>query len=90
MGTYRSLWASCSSVDTVDPWSEHLQSVRAHDLVQLRYHWGDAYEITWEAGTWRAVRRDDRQGLTADSSGQLNDRIIDDYSARPVPREAGP
>lgn len=56
------------------------------DLARLRYHWGDAYEITQADGTLRASRRDDGSALTADAARCLSTKIHADYRARPVPR----
>ena len=54
----------------------------------LRYHWDEAYEITYSAETtqsYRAKRLDDGQILSATTPAKLRDAIIDDYSVRPVP-----
>lgn len=53
-------------------------------LQQIRYGWGDAYEI--EMG--RARRRDGLGGwLEADDSEDLQKLISNDYTALPVPRQ---
>ena len=41
-------------------------------LADLRWHWGDAYEINW-AGTFRGVRRDNGLPLEAASAEELRD-----------------
>jgi hypothetical protein len=56
-------------------------------LADLRHHWGDPYEISGIRGHWRAQRRDDGTTLTADSPEGLREAIIEDYFARPVPRD---
>jgi hypothetical protein len=54
-------------------------------LDELRWHWGDAYLISFfEPDIWVAQRRDDRETLRADSPGGLLDRIRADYAAHPV------
>jgi hypothetical protein len=55
-------------------------------LDDLRWHWGDAYEITEALGVWRAVRRDNQVALIASGPGELRDLIVTDYNRRPVPR----
>jgi hypothetical protein len=63
--------------------SNHLIS----PLADLRWNWGDPYEISGIMGHWRAVRRDDGTTLTAGSSEGLREAIIKDYFARPVSRD---
>jgi hypothetical protein len=58
---------------------------RGMQLADLRWHWGDAYEITG-AGEFRAVRRDNGLGLQAESADELRTLIRNDYRRRPVPR----
>jgi len=58
-------------------------------LNDLRFHWDEAYKITYhpgEAEPCHARRLDDGTLLTADSPCTLRDKITDDYSIRPVPR----
>jgi hypothetical protein len=56
-------------------------------LDDLKWHWGSAYVISYpRPGVWLAQRRDDNEMLRADTPGELHDRIVADYSARPVPR----
>ncbi len=60
-------------------------------LNDLRLHWDEAYKITYHPGaaeSFHAERLDDGTVLTADSPWALRDKIIGDYSARPVPRMA--
>lgn len=61
-------------------------------VAELRYHWGEAYDI--EPGVGRrgtvitARRRDGRGSLLADRLAEgLRLRIRADYSACPVPRD---
>jgi hypothetical protein len=63
----------------------HLQ----RELTDLRQHWDEAYKITGhpgEAEPCHAERLDDGTVITADSPWSLRNKIIDDYSVRPVPR----
>ena len=55
-------------------------------LDDLRWHWGDAYEITEAIGVWRAVRLDNQVSLIASDGVDLRDLIVDDYSRHPVDR----
>lgn len=59
---------------------------RTGELAELRFHWGAAYEIGYGLGQYRAVRRDDRSVVRADSAEQLLVLIREDYAVRPVPR----
>lgn len=58
-------------------------------LVDLRWHWGDAYEINW-CGAFRGVRRDNGLALKAASADELRVLIRSDYTRRPVPRRSQP
>ena len=58
-------------------------------LNDLRHHWDEAYKITYhpgEAEPCHAERLDDGTVLTAETPWALHDKIINDYSVRPVPR----
>ena len=57
------------------------------DLDYLRFHYAEAYEISYRLGQYRAVRRDDRSTVRADSAGELLRAIRADYAARAVPRK---
>jgi hypothetical protein len=58
-------------------------------LADLRWHWGDAYEINW-AGAFRGARRDNGLELVAESADELRALIRSDYSRRQVPRRSQP
>jgi hypothetical protein len=58
---------------------------RGRAIANLRWHWGEAYDITWDR-RFRARRLDDGQLLEAGTPAELRSRIIDDYAERPVPR----
>jgi hypothetical protein len=58
-----------------------------HALIDLRYHWGGAYEIALRGRQFRAARRDDGSVLHAASAEALDRAIWRDYQARPVPRD---
>jgi hypothetical protein len=60
---------------------------RGMQLGDLRWHWGDAYEITW-AGAFVAVRRDNGLVLQTESADELRALIRSDYTRRPVPRRS--
>ncbi len=56
-------------------------------LAELRFHWGSAYMVWCNApGRWTAERRDGKGTLSADSAGELWEKIRADYFACPVPR----
>jgi hypothetical protein len=58
-------------------------------LTDLRHHWDEAYKITHhpgEAEPCHAERLDDGTVLTTGTPWALREKIIGDYSARPVPR----
>ncbi len=63
---------------------------RSRALADLRWHWGDAYQISFVHGMFRAERRDDGAAVSAASASALRDLIRDDYAARPVPRRCDP
>jgi hypothetical protein len=69
--------------------SWHAVSMKSweHDLACLRWHWGEAYEITRVLGVFRAVRRDDGAAVCAPTAKTLLREIGADYEARPVPRD---
>lgn len=61
-------------------------------LAALRWGWGEAYRIGWDAshGCW-ANRRDNLGGdLTADDPDNLWQAIREDYDLKPVPRDLPP
>lgn len=55
-------------------------------LEDLRWNWGEAYRIDHYGLVWVAQRRDDRSTLRAESTEELREAIIRDYTARPVLR----
>ena len=57
---------------------------RDRALADLRWHWGEAYEITEALGVWRAVRLDNQVALVAGDPEELRALIIHDYTCRPV------
>jgi hypothetical protein len=56
------------------------------DLIDLRDHWGGAYDINFDGQTWTARRKDNRQILTAADPEALREKIRKDYRSNPVPR----
>lgn len=63
-----------------------MQCGQTADLSDLRFHWGEAHEITEALGVGRAVRGDNQVSVLATSPGELRDEIIADYTSHPVPR----
>jgi hypothetical protein len=61
----------------------------ADELEALRYGWGEAYRIGWDAVRgWWANRRDGLgRDITAEDPGALWEAIRADYDAKPVPRD---
>lgn len=57
---------------------------RALDV--LRRNWGEAYEIGTDEANRPRARRLDGLGkwITADTVDELNVKIVDDYTSRPV------
>ena len=61
----------------------------ADELDELRFHWGEAYDISADGGVYTAQRRDGRGDVLADPVPEgLRLRIQADYEAMPVPRDA--
>ena len=67
---------------------EHETCKRVAELADLRWHWGPAYKITAPYGMFRAERRDDGAAVSCATAAGLRTLIRDDYTARPVPRDA--
>jgi hypothetical protein len=67
------------------PWEDHLARQRGHELCELSDHWGEAYEITWASGMFRAERRDNQAATWAATADELRALMRDDYLAKPVP-----
>jgi hypothetical protein len=67
------------------------QAADEQTLAALRWDWGEAYRIGWDAvrGYW-ARRRDGLGGdITSEDPGSLLAAIRADYSLKPVPRDLG-
>jgi hypothetical protein len=62
---------------------DYMARTRGAQLADLRWHWGEAYDITW-AGRFRATRLDDGTVLEAGTAEQLREMVRADYSQRPV------
>ena len=71
--------------ELTDGQRDHLSRLRGQELADLRWHWDEAYEITWD-GKFRAKRLDDGGELEADTAAELKELIIRNYSERRVPR----
>ena len=65
----------------------HHARIRGRELADLRWHWDEAYEISWD-GRFRARRLDGTGSpLDAGTAHGLYELIRDDYSEHPrVPR----
>ena len=64
---------------------DFLARLRGRDIADLRWHWDEAYDITWD-WRFRARRLDDGGLLEADTAEELGERNRRDYTERPVPR----
>jgi len=59
----------------------------APELDELRFHWGDAYDIGAASGVYTATRRDGKGEPLSDPVPEgLRLRIVADYGRQPVPR----
>ena len=67
------------------PTDDVLARLRGRDIADLRWHWDEAYDITWD-GRFRARRLDDGRYLEAGTAEELGERIRLDYTERPVLR----
>ena len=57
-------------------------------LGALQWHWGSAYVVSCPSvDLWIAQRRDTRETLRAETPLGLREKIIWDYTARPVSRD---
>ena len=64
------------------PEGNYLSEDDAAALGDVRWHWGQAYEINCSAGTWTARYVDDTSALTATSEPALRTLIRHDYVER--------
>jgi hypothetical protein len=63
---------------------DYLSRERGRQVADLRWHWDESYEITWN-GKFRAKRLDGAV-LEADTAAELQELMICDYSERRVRR----
>ncbi len=68
-------------------WEEHLRRLRGRDLADLRLHWDEFYEVSWDK-RFRAARLDDGAVLEADTAAELWELLRIDYSERPISRSS--
>jgi hypothetical protein len=64
---------------------------QAWDLVQ--FGWDTAYVFSYDPSQelpFRADRRDGQGSVSAEEPDELDDLVLQDYTARPVPREVAP
>ena len=59
-----------------------LSAADAAALADLRWHWGEAYEINCTAGTWTAQYLTDTAVLSASSEPELRKLIRQDHAGR--------
>jgi len=71
--------------EMTDGMRDYLSRERGRELADLRWHWDEAYEITWD-GKFRAKRLNDGGELQADTAAELKELMICGYSERRVPR----
>jgi hypothetical protein len=68
--------------------SQRAEAGEAGALDELRFHWGEAYNIALAGGVWTAWRKDGRGGKLTDPLPEgLWLRIRADYAVLPVPRD---
>jgi hypothetical protein len=57
-------------------------------LALLRWHWGDAYDISVDGDEWQAVRKDGEGSMiSAPVPDELRMAMLADYSLKPVSRD---
>ena len=61
----------------------HRARIRGRELADLRWHWDEAYEITWD-GRFRARRLDGTGSVDAETAAGLYELLRDDYAEHPV------
>lgn len=71
-------------------YGDQLAALRSRDLDELRWHWGEAYKISWQNNKYPAERLDDGRLIEADGPAELRLLMQYDYATRPVPRQPGP
>ena len=60
-----------------------------HDLRDLRWNWGDAYDVGFDPpSSWTAQRRDNAEVVEAATADRLRAAIRKDYWRHPVGRSA--
>lgn len=72
----------------MDPVADHEARQRGHQLANLRFQWGECYQIAWQDDTFQAVRRDDGSSVRGATYREISDLISEDYLARPVSPDA--
>jgi hypothetical protein len=59
-----------------------LSRSEASELADLKFHWDEAYAISWSDGVYRAARMGEPSVvLTADTCHELRQQIRDDYAS---------
>jgi hypothetical protein len=72
----------------MDPVADHEARQRGHQLANLRFQWGECYQIGWQDGAFQAVRRDDGSPVRGITYREICDLISQDYLTRPVSPDA--
>ena len=84
--------AKPSATSPAEPWANRhddhpgdghaVTAAEAAALADIRWHWGEAYDINCAAGTWTARYLTDRAVLSASSEPELRKLIRQDHSDR--------
>jgi hypothetical protein len=73
--------ASGAEPGEIDLQAAGLSRSDASELADLRFHWDEAYTISWADGVYRAARMSQPSVvLTADTCHELRQQIRDDYA----------
>jgi hypothetical protein len=52
------------------------------ELVLIRQHWGEDYEVSYEGGMFRAIRRGDGAALSDRDGRRMYELLVEDVLAR--------
>lgn len=58
------------------PSDDNSSRVRGHLIANLRYHWGDWFNIWWEGGLFYASRIDNHMETLADPSSEMLHKLM--------------
>jgi hypothetical protein len=68
-----------------DHWRQFFARLHERDLAALRIHAGEAYEITYGDGRYRATRRESGRVFTSASAAWLWELLTADQQSKPAP-----